>query len=199
MSIDLQSASNMMQEDVESVTKWCEELYKKNFAVYFNRQRELYKRLQSKTRPITDDELEDILTSIPLDLFTVSEKLTSLKTSHEVIKLRNKQKMSDLKKKSTATTMTERTEDAEIQMIEEKLLDTAYQSVISRIDNEISFSRELIMGAKKVWDRRRQTENANPIGTTVPQSAPSINPQGSTYYEQLQSAKNNQQPVFGGI
>lgn len=191
--IDLKHAESLMEEDITSVKDWCEELYQNNFASYFSRQRALYQRMESKTHPITDEELEDILTSMPLDLFTVSEKLTSLKTSHEVIKMRNKQKMSTLKKSSTATTLTERTEDAEIQMIEEKLLDTAYESIISRVEQEISFSRELIMGAKKIWDRRKQNEDTNPVGNVMP-SAP--NQEYQTFYDKMQASKGQQ--VYGG-
>lgn len=191
--IDLNSAQRSMEEDIQSVDNWCEELYQKYFAEYFSRQRTLYTRLESKSHPITDSELEDILTSTPLDLFTVSEKLSSMKTSHEVIKLRNKQKMAELKKNSSASTITQKTEDAEIQMIEDKILDTAYASVISRVENEISFSKELIMGAKKIWDRRSQTENANPVSPV--QVTPKV-PQGQTFYEQTQASKG--QPIFGG-
>ena len=116
-----------------------------------------------------------------------------MKTSHEVIKLRNKQKLNGLKKMSKATTLTQQTEDAEVQMIEELILDLAYESVISRVDHEISFSRELIMGAKKVWDRRRQTDVVNPIGTVTPSA---VAPDHKTFYEQMQASKG--QPVYGG-
>lgn len=193
--IDLNNVQASMQEDIQSVLDWCNEMYNKNYAPFFTRQRELYKRLESKTHPITDEELEDIITSIPLDLFTVSEALDNMKTSHEVIKLRNKQKLNELKKASTATTATQKTEDAEVQMIEEKILDMAYGNLLSRVDHEISFSRELIMGAKKVWDRRRQTENVNPVGTNIA-SAPAAPEGHKTYYEQMQASKG--QPIFGG-
>ena len=190
--IDMNAIAGTMAEDIKSVQDWCEEIYTATFAPYFVRQRDLYKRLESKTRPITDDELEDIITSIPLDLFTISEKLDSFKTSYEVIKLRNKQKINALKKQSTATSLTQQTEDAEVQMIGDLLLAMAYESVISRVDHEISFSRELIMGAKKVWDRRRQTDSVNPIGPVAPSpTAPS-----RTFYEQMQASKG--QPVYGG-
>ncbi|WP_302320422.1 hypothetical protein, partial [uncultured Duncaniella sp.] len=61
-----------MQEDIDSVVSWCNKLYDDNFATYFKGERELFERLQSKTHPITDEELEWILTSLPLELFSVS-------------------------------------------------------------------------------------------------------------------------------
>ena len=42
-----------------------------------------------------------------------------------------------------------------------------YNSVNERVRRQISFSRELIMSSKKLWDARRATEDANPIGGVV--------------------------------
>ena len=39
--------------------------------------------------------------------------------------------------------------------------------VVLRVEGEISFCRELIMAAKKIWDGRRDAEGANPIHTDV--------------------------------
>lgn len=193
--IDLKNAENLMQEDIDSVKGWCNEKYQTIFASHFQRQKDLYTRLESKTRPITDAELEDILTSLPLEMFTAAEKLSQVKIAQEVIRLRNKQDLAEKKKLSKETTLTAKTEEAQLQMIEQVLLDTVYTAVVDRVDKEMSFTRELIMGAKKVWDRRRQTEGANPIGTPDIQApAPAGN---RTFYEQMQDSKNKQ-AVYGG-
>lgn len=49
-------------EDLSAVDSWCDEIYQKNFSKYFSDQRSLFDRLRSKSHPITDQELEWILT-----------------------------------------------------------------------------------------------------------------------------------------
>lgn len=191
--MDIKSVLEGMNDDIQAVDSFCEELYQTNFARYFSRQRTLFDRLQSKTRPVTDEELEDIMTSIPLDLFTASEQLSRTKLAHEVIKMKNKEAIHQRRQKSTQITLTEKNNEAEIDLVENVLIDTIYDSVINRVEREISFSRELIMGAKKVWDRRRQAEGANPINPVNPQLP---NRDTKTFYEQLQGSKG--QPIYGG-
>jgi hypothetical protein len=191
--INLESISEEMNEDVQSVIDWCKELYDTNFAEYFKEERELFKRLESKTHPITDEELEWILTTLPLQLFSVSEKLSKLKITQEVVKMKNKQKTAELVNTSAETTQTKKREEAENFMLENKLLDTVYASVISRVDSEVSFSRELIMSAKKIWDRRRQTESSSPINP-IDTSNQIQKPSHGTFYEQQLAAKG--QPIF---
>lgn len=161
--IDLNSVLSENAEDIESVVSWCSDIYDGKFAEYFLNARVLFERVQSKTHPITDDELSQILIDLPMKLFDVSEVLNQFRLSYEVVKLRNKQKESDLIKSSSETTAPKRKSDAELQMIPDKLLVTAFDSVITRVENEISFCRELIMSAKKIWDARRKTEQVNPI------------------------------------
>lgn len=161
--IDLNSVMSENTKDIESVVSWCSEIYGEKFAEYFLNARVLFERVQSKTHPITDDELSQILIDLPMKLFDVSEVLNQFRLSYEVVKLRNKQKESDLIKSSSETTAPKRKSDAELQMIPDKLLVTAFDSVITRVENEISFCRELIMSSKKIWDARRKTEQVNPI------------------------------------
>lgn len=161
--LDLSAVQAEFSEDINAVTEWFEEIYRDNFAVYFGESRELFNRLKSKTQPITDEELSWILINLPLNLFDVSEILNKLRLSQEVIKLRNKQKETDLAKASIEKSATKRQEEASIAMLENKLLSTVYTHVISRVEGEISFCRELIMSAKKIWDARRRTEGANPV------------------------------------
>lgn len=162
--IDLDSILSQNRDDIDAVTDWCNDLYTTNFGQYFTESRELFKRLQSnKNHPITDEELSYILINIPLTLFDVSEQLNKLKTTQEVIKLKNKQKESDLVKSSTENSNTKRQEEASLKMVSDKILVTAFATVTSRVENEISFCRELIMGAKKIWDARRRTEQSNPV------------------------------------
>lgn len=168
--LNLQNVQDEFSDDIEAVSDWCEEIYQNNFASHFSESRELFLRLKSKTQPITDEELSWILINLPLNLFDVSEVLNKFKVNQEVVKLRNKQKESDLVKASIETTATKRQEEASIKMLENKLLVTAYSSVMSRVESEISFCRELIMGAKKIWDARRRSESANPVGLVTDDS-----------------------------
>ena len=108
--LNLQNVQNEFSDDIEVVSDWCEEIYQNNFASHFSESRELFLRLKSKTQPITDEELSWILINLPLNLFDVSEVLNKFKVNQEVVKLRNKQKESDLVKASIETTATNRQE-----------------------------------------------------------------------------------------
>ncbi len=151
------------QPVLDSVAAWAAELYNSTFSKYFEDIRLLSNRLSQKSRPITDEELELILSSLPLNLFEVSEKLSSLRLSIEVLKLRIKEKSKEISLHSTKGTESKRQEDGDMQVIGDRVLVEAYKSVADRVENEISFCRELIMSAKKIWDARRRTEDANPV------------------------------------
>lgn len=156
-------AANEFIEDIEAVNEWAEEVYQKHFQSHFVEQQELYKRVKSVSNPITDAELEEILTNLPLELFTVSESLSKFKTSIEVMKLRMKEKQADVMKDSIEKTITAKQQEAELATIEESLVITVYKGIVSRVQNEMDFSRELIMSAKKIYDSRRQAESAMPV------------------------------------
>lgn len=151
--MDLKSIENNMQPDIDAVTTWCDDIYAEWFSSYFNSSRILFDRLKSKDKPISDEELSWILIQLPLQLFSASEALSKFRISQEVIKLKTKE--IEMSIKGTAGTL---------QTIDNKILIMAYAGIISRVESEISFSRELIMGAKKVWDSRRSTEGVHPVG-----------------------------------
>lgn len=161
--MDLKSVQAQYQDDIDAVTQWCDEIYQAKFASYFTEVEELYARLRSKSRPITDEELETILMMVPIDLFGVSEALNKFRLSNEVIKMKLKKVEKDAANASTESTATKRQEDAAIKMLSDKILQASYAAVITRVENQISFSRELIMSAKKLWDGRRRTEESNPV------------------------------------
>lgn len=162
--IDINKAVESSKEDIDAVSEWCEQVYKSNFEYHFSDSHSLFKRLKSKEHPITDDELSWILITLPINLFQTSETLNRMKLNHEVVKLRYKQRELEIVKESSAKTITQKKDEAAIQMIDDKLLMLAYESLISRVESEISLSRELIMGAKKIWDARRKTDNVMPVG-----------------------------------
>lgn len=163
MALDLNSIHRSMSDDIDAVSEWCETLYQDNFGNHFVDARVLFDRLQSKEHPITDDELSWILLDLPIDLFDVSEVLNRFRLNFEVVKMRIKQKESEIAKNSSEPTAAKRNAEAAMLTIEDKILMSAYSSVISRVESEITFCKELIMGAKKIWDGRRKTESVNPV------------------------------------
>lgn len=166
-------------EDIDAVQKFCDELYEENFSSNFQQVRELYKRMKSDIHPITDEELEYILTTFPLELFVTSERLNKIRLNCEVVKLKNKETIEEIRDKALAEATDQglnKTQTNEYvshavsrNMVEYDVLFSAYSSVITRVENEQSFSKELIMGAKKIWDARRNTELSNPVGAVVPE------------------------------
>lgn len=160
-------------DDMMSVNEYCDQLYEQYFAEHFSDVRELYSRMKSKVHPITDEELEYILTLFPMELFAVSEALNKLRLQAEVVKLKNKEKLEELRKQAkTESEQLElnKTETLEYinhrvseQMVEYEVFLSAHSSCITRVENEQTFAKELIMGAKKIWDSRRNSENSNPV------------------------------------
>lgn len=179
--MDLNMICDEYQEDFNSITEWCDKIYEKRFSAYFTDQRELSNRLKSKTKPISDDELEFILMEVPLNMFDVSEALNNFQMEYEVLKLEVKGKETKLAKDSTESTETKRKEFAAEQVIGDKILILAYNNILARVEKEISYSRELIMAAKKLYDRRTQTECANPISEHVSLSLPEYQPATKQY------------------
>lgn len=142
---------------------WCSELYATMFSEYFKDHRILANKLRSQTAPISDSQLEWILTQVPLNLFDAAEKLSTLRTRYEVIKLSSKEKEYDAYKQSSETTEAKRREEAAVLTTDDKILLVALENVLNRVDKEMSYSRELIMSAKKIYDSRKQTERSNPV------------------------------------
>ena len=150
MPVDLTHALESLKEDFDATEALVDEIYNKYFATNFERINALNEKFRDKSTPISDEDLEDIITAVPLDLYMVSNNLAQLQHQQEITKLKIKQR----KKSNTPE------EDLDI---EYQLMAIVYSSVISRVEHQITFSKELIMGAKKIWDARRRTENTNPI------------------------------------
>lgn len=150
-------------ESVGDVRSWCQEQYDGIFKKYFEELFELSRSVYADPKKLTDGELEWILTSVPLQLISVSEELSQYKLNIECLKLRIKQLESEYVKDSDLKTVSARREEASLKVLDYRVLLSAYSSVASRVDNEINFSRELIMSAKKIWDSRKHVYEANPI------------------------------------
>lgn len=154
---DISRAVESLKEDFISADTLVSEIYDKYFASYFKKEIALHTRFRDADVPITDKELEWLITSLPLELFSVSNALAQFKQHNEIVKLKIKQRKSRSK------------DEVDDGLDEEyKLMSIIYASVITRVEQEISFSKELIMGAKKIWDARRSGERA-PIGEKLPE------------------------------
>lgn len=155
--MNLQRTLEGLQSDIDEVNEWAEGQYSEYFAPYFKGQQSLYDRLKSSEDPITDEELEWILTDLPLELFCVTEQLSKLKTSQEVIKLAIKQKERDyiVSHDHIDKSESKKKEEAAALVAEDKLLVTVYDSIAERVSRQMTFSKELIMSAKKIWDARK--------------------------------------------
>ena len=115
---------------------------------YFDEVIELKQRFDFNQNPVTDDELEKILTVLPLRMFKISEALSKATLTNQIAKIKAKEKGEDTS-------------------VEYKLTAAVYESVMLRIDKERSCCRELIMASKKIWDSRRAAEEAAGIRTDV--------------------------------
>ena len=153
--MNLQKTLENITSDINEVNEWAEQEYDKYFSQYFKGEVELFNKMRTMKSQVTDEELEWILTSLPLELFTVTQQLSKLKTAQEVIKLSIKQKERDYIKSCTEGSETKKKEEASALTLEDKLLVSVYDSIIERVAREMTFSKELIMSAKKIWDARR--------------------------------------------
>lgn len=161
--MNLSDVQNQFSSELNSMETWCKELYDTMFSMYFKDHRMLASKLRSQTIPISDEQLEWILTQVPLNLFDASEKLSTLRTRYEVIRLASKEKEYEAYKRSEESTESKRREAAAVATTEDKILLVALENILNRVDKEMSYSRELIMSAKKIYDGRKQTERSNPV------------------------------------
>lgn len=195
MSID--DVLKEYKTDTDAVVAFSEELYqpfKEDFAMVDK----MYDKMNETPSKVTDDELEEIMTALPLKIIHVSSGLSQIQLRKEVVKLKNKDK-----KQSIREEIEEKYEDylAPMSKTEQKafvdakveqeltaynILLTAYDSVINRLNTEISFSRELIMSCKKVWDARRAAEapmisNPKDRNQSSPNNIPDYRPNQKVY------------------
>ncbi len=156
--MDLSNLNLKFESSMSDIESWCNNQYQDYFSEYFINVKNLYLRLKSESKPITDQELEQILTDLPLELFSVSEVLNNFKLKSELISLEVKKEKREVENRSEASTQTARRDEANFSVIEDEFLIKAYNLIIDRVEHEISFSRELIMSAKKIWAARRDAE-----------------------------------------
>lgn len=148
-----------------------DDIYKTLFAPIFDEVSAIKYSLTDKYQPITDAELEWVITALPLELFEVSESLNKITLIYQAIKVCNKDvRLQEQKSLNDMLAL------GEIDLTKSEIKDTldsictkydmlplVYKSIIDRVESQISLSKELIMGCKKVWDARRSAEESSPI------------------------------------
>lgn len=154
---DISNALAILKEDFESADNLVDEIYIKYFDVYFRKETELYAKFRNEDSVVSDKDLEWILISLPLDIKMASSALAQFKQHNEIVKLKIKQRKGKSK---------EATDEPDGLDEEFKLMSIIYTSVITRVELDITFSKELIMGAKKIWDARRRSDET-PVGEII--------------------------------
>ena len=73
------------KQDLDAVSNYASEIYNNTFSPYLKDVKELYTQVQDAEHMfLSDVSLEWILTTLPLNLFTVSENLNDLRLRIEV-------------------------------------------------------------------------------------------------------------------
>lgn len=160
MAADLSKVQECFFKEAGDTAQWCEDEYQKLFASYFEQIPGLYETVVSNNGKLSDGDLETILCSAPLQLISVSEQLSQYKLNNECLKLQIKRMEAESVISETSGTMSEKRDKASLAVMDYKLLSQAYSAVISRVENQINFTRELVMSAKKIWDSRSRTREA---------------------------------------
>lgn len=160
---NLDNVFNKYKQNADDVDKWAEAQYQVYFAEHFKKVNDLYARLKSNNNPITDDELEWILTWLPLELINVSEKLSKMKTMQESIKAQLKQAEAErIELLTSEVSATKAKETVAVELADDKLLISVYDIIYERVSRQVTFAKELIMSSKKIWDARRNSEQPMP-------------------------------------
>lgn len=152
-----------------------EQEYLDMFYENFKGLHDLYSRFKSKVTPITDEELSYIMTTLPLQLFDVSENLNYLKLRCEILKIDMKTKSADVRLNSSYDADSGLTKGEYHEYLnnviastteEDQIVLALYRTLIERVESERMYAKELIMGAKKIWDSRRSAEESAPVQPT---------------------------------
>ena len=148
--MNIYSIEEKYQADTASAEKWLSETYKRIFGTYFEQSDKLYDAIHTgNVSNFSDEDLSNILSVIPLDLLVAAEALSSVKVRTAFFK----QQLKEYKHDSRDAT----------DISELELLIHCYTALEELVSTKMSFSRELIMTAKKLWDARQEGANAMPV------------------------------------
>ena len=155
------------QTEIDEVIAWSDDIVSQCMGTTLTDIFKMHERMQS-THEITTNELEWILSDLPIQLIYISERLSKLQLSLEAIKLTKSHNEMLCAKRLKSQKDIKRTATEIKQLVAEEFEDdnigiSVYETSICQIEKYISLSKELIMGAKKIWQKRINVEEANPI------------------------------------
>lgn len=163
IEVTIHDVINATFQGADELVEWCDDIYNENILPHFKEVNEFYSKIEkSEWHPISDDDLEMILTTLPLKLYEVTEAIHRLRVHHSIMKF-------NAKRGHVFTNDDNPVEDKVATQAMQVVAD-AYESIITRAERETSFCRELIMSAKKIWDARKRSEAAMPVGEVVPEN-----------------------------
>lgn len=167
-------------QEIGDITDWVNSQYRDYFGDVFSFLDDLSARFQSEYVPVSDSDLERIMTDLPLMLIDASERLNAYKLKSEAIKLKIANVEYAASEAVSGGTKQERDKYVKVSSMNYKLLQCAYSSLIDLVDRKLVYSKELIMGAKKVWTDRKQADPAT-IAAENPDSGVDSLPEYKTY------------------
>lgn len=166
--MSIYSLLDTYESDFKSAESVLDDMYKNIFEKKLQYIHNLSDTLKDKYEPCSDEVLEQILIDVPIKLFDAAECLSDLQLRLQIVKLSLKNKKIRIKR-STMDDYSQKLNQSDLSdkitemTYEDEILIMIYSRLIERVQSEISYTKELIMGAKKVWDRRRQTEMSMPV------------------------------------
>jgi len=179
------------KDDIVGVSDFCDSKYNELFESHFKEVDTLYRKMQSSVYTISDSELEYILIMLPMELIAVAEKLSQLKLEQQVVKLKNKEKFEEFRNQLIEESTIRGLNKSHVQefvshgmnqlVVDYELVVSAYETIINRVTSSQMFAKELIMGAKKVWDSRRSAESGSPV-KPIATDLPDYDPTSSKSY-----------------
>ena len=133
---------NKYTSEFDSIRSWITEQYESRFKSYFEDIESLSFKDDEK---ITDEELEKILIKIPLKLFDASEEFVNMNIKKQKMMLKSKVFDSD-----------EVVDESSIFL--DELIVKSFNAIIERVTRQLTYAKELVLSAKKIWSARKATE-----------------------------------------
>lgn len=166
--VDRDKFTDKYSSEIDSVSDWSDEIVNACMGDTLTEIFSIQDRMNS-SHEITMNELTWVLFDLPIQLIHISEALSKIQLSLETIKLTKSHNetefANDIKRQSNNSKIsaTELKQIVASEFYGDNIGIVVYESSISQIERYISLSKELIMGAKKIWQRRVDTEEVNPV------------------------------------
>ena len=88
----MKNALEETMTELSEISLIADKIYSELVGNYFDEVIELKQRFDFNQNPVTDDELEKILTVLPLRMFKISEALSKATLTNQIAKIKAKEK-----------------------------------------------------------------------------------------------------------